>query len=401
MFCHVDADAFFASVLVRKHPELRGKPLLALGMGGGCVISASYEAKACGVKTGMRVSEARKLCPQALAMPSDFAETGKASDAIETVLQSRCAFLEQMSIDEWYLDLRACVGGVPGHLEAWAKDIREYVLARTAISVSIGVGPTKLLAKMAGEYRKPAGVTVLDVPGLSREQFLADRPAAAIPGVGRKRVRVTDAHHWNTALDIARAPEALLKSLFGKQGPELQKELNGEPVYPLITSPAPPKSVSRARSFIPLKDKDLLWAHSLRHMEYLVLKMRRHGLACGGLSLWLRNKEYTGFTSASRSWENPRDTEAAIQEELKQCFEEIYEHGTAYTQVGAALWRLSPKGAEQSSLFTTPEELESVQSLQKSLDALHEKFGRNAITRGSAIAIKSGTVQKLDLSVYE
>jgi nucleotidyltransferase/DNA polymerase involved in DNA repair len=214
MIAHIDADSFFASVLQRKHPQLRGKPLLALGMGGSSVIAASYEAKAKGVKTGMPLREALLLCPEAEQMPSDFAETSIASHQIEAVLQNHCPIMEQMSIDEWFLDLRSLVGGIPFDLLLWAKDIQKEVLAMTGMSVSVGIGPSKLLAKMASEYRKPAGCTVIEKHQI--ETFLADRPAQAIPGIGHRRSIQTKARSWDTAWDIATADDVLLQKLFGR-----------------------------------------------------------------------------------------------------------------------------------------------------------------------------------------
>ena len=107
MFAHVDADSFFASVLQRKYPRLKGKPLLALGMGGGCVIAATYEAKAKGVRTGMRLMDARKLVPDAIAMPSDFRATYDATQQLFALLEKFCpGGVERASPDEGYLDLQ-------------------------------------------------------------------------------------------------------------------------------------------------------------------------------------------------------------------------------------------------------------------------------------------------------
>src|SRR3989338_1927860 len=124
MIAHIDADAFFASAIVRKRPELRGKPLLALGMGGGCVIAASYEAKAFGVKTGMPLKEARPLCPEAIAIPSDFSEALVASREIESILADECPFIEQASVDEWYLDVDAIPRAREIDLPTWAQNLQ-------------------------------------------------------------------------------------------------------------------------------------------------------------------------------------------------------------------------------------------------------------------------------------
>ncbi len=399
LFCHVDADSFFASVLIRKHPHLRGKPLLALGMGGSCVIAATYEAKALGVKTGMRLTDALKFVPNAIQMPSDFRETGLASRQIESILEGYTPFMEKMSIDEWYLDLSGCVGGIPRDLDAWMTAVRTTILRKTGISVSIGVAPSKLLAKMAGEFRKPGGTTAID-ERLTIEQFLRQRPAAAIPGIGRRRVLHTDARGWKTAWDIAAAPVETLRKLFGKQGPELKSELLGEALYDLVTEPAPPKSVSRARSFRKERDPHLLWAHLLRHAEYTILKMRRHDLSCRGLSVWLRDGTYA-WNGSGISLPKPANTEEFLMPYVERAFREIYVPGKAYTQVGLALWHLIPSGAEQTSLFENASMIGGRLALQETLDTLHERFGRNAITRGSALAVKSGTRLGFDLAEFE
>ena len=398
MICHIDADAFFASVLQRRDPRLKGKALLALGMGGGCVIAASYEAKAFGVKTGMPLFEARKLCPGAIEVNSDFRETGLASQQIEAILQRHCPVVQQMSIDEWYLDLDSCVGGAPLNLESWALSIQDEVHWKTDISVSIGIAPSKLLAKMAGEYRKPAGVTVIDGKTMTIEKLLRDRPAAAIPGIGRQRTKVTDARGWKTAWDIATANPEELRMYFGKGGPELRAELNGEVLSTVTTEEAPPKSISRARSFRGTADKDRLWGHVLQHLQYTILKMRRQNLATHGISLWLRDGDYYFHGDGARL---PQlfDTEEQILPYARACFEHVWHPGLRCTQVGFALWNLLPPGMSQVSLFAEPEAHDENESLQRSLDQLRDRFGKNVIHRGSAFVAREREKKKAPISM--
>lgn len=402
MIAHVDADSFFASVLQRQDPRLKGKPLLALGMGGSCVIAASYEAKAKGVKTGMPLKEARKLCPGAIERASDFRETGLASKQIEMILESHCPVIQQMSIDEWYLDLRSCVGGLPEDLEAWVRAVQKEILKKTDIGVSIGVGPSKLLAKMAGEFRKPAGITILRSPSLSLpkgegrdegsvttiERMLKLRPAAAIPGIGRQRTKVTDERGWKTAWDIAEADTEELRACFGKQGPELQAELRGEALSIVTTEEAAPKSIQRARSFRAAGDKTEIWAHVLQHLQYVTLKMRRQDLATGGIGVWLRDAEYD-FDGQSIRLPQPLDTEEQLLPFARRCFEYAWRHYQGnirrYTQVGLTLWNLRPRGPAQISLFEGPERRDRDEAVQKSLDALRDRFGKNVIHRGAAV----------------
>ncbi|MBI5156048.1 hypothetical protein HZA45_02105, partial [Candidatus Peregrinibacteria bacterium] len=378
-----------------------------------------------GVKTGMRLSEARKICPAALAVPSDFRETAVASEQIEAILRRQCPVVEEMSIDEWFLDLHSLVGGLPVDLAAWAKKEQTLIGRETGLSVSIGVGPSKLLAKMAGEYRKPAGITILrpvetqnlashargpetcashvSTGFLNIKNFLRDRPAAAIPGIGRRRMPQVEAKGWKTAWDIANAPADQMIALCGQPGRNMQRELLGECLSPVSTETAPPKSVSRARSFRPTRDRAFLWAHVLRHLEYTVLKMRRHHLMCRGVSVWLRRGPDADYAhmEANTSLPQPADTVEAILPFVHECTEHVFEAKHSYTQTGLALWRLAPAGTPQFSLFEAPAKIESAEDLQHSIDLLHERFGRNSITHGSALGVKTGTNMELEVSVYE
>lgn len=387
MIAHLDADSFFASVLVRKDPSLRGKPVLALGMGGSCVIAATYEAKAFGVKTGMRLTEARKLVPGAIERPCDFAETAVASRQIESIVEASCPIYEQMSVDEWYMDLRSCIGGDPSHPKDWATQLRDRVRRETALSVSVGVGPTKLLAKMAGEYRKPAGVTVVDDQGtdMALEPFLRDRPAAAIPGIGRKRVQETDLRGWKTAWDFSQADPLLVQQLFGRGGTDLRLELQGEMTSSVITDAGPPKSIQRARSFRGTNDRAGIWAHILDHLAYTVLKMRRQHLACRGVTVWLRDSEYRGH-GESVSFPQALNNETQLLPAVRKCFDALWRPGMRYTQTGLGLWRLGEAGAEQFSLFVPPETILKNDDLQKAVDRLRERYGKDVVKRGSALA---------------
>ncbi len=355
----------------------------------------------------MRLLDALKLVPDAVRMPADFQETGLASQQIEKIIQDHCCVIEQMSIDEWYLDLKTVVGGDPHDLMAWGRDIQAKILRETALSVSVGIGPSKLLAKMAGEYRKPAGVTVvIKAPGgegMSLEVMLRDRPAAAIPGIGRRRMPHVEAKKWKTAWDIAMAPTEDLVKLCGRPGAEMQRELLGESLFPVETESAPPKSVSRARSFQPTTDRDFLWAHVLRHAEYVILKMRRHGLACRGVTVWLRHDSSNDYlhAGATASLPQPAQTESAILPYVQKCFERHYRPRTRYTQIGIALWNLAPAGASQYSLFEAPLKTDHDEEIQRTLDLLHERFGRNSITRASALQVKSGTKIGFEMSTYQ
>lgn len=399
LVAHVDADSFFASVIVRLNPSLKGKPLLAIGMGGGCVIAATYEAKAYGVKTGMRLSDARKLVPGAVEMAADFRETGIASEQIEAVLKNHSPVIEQTSIDEWYMDLTALVGGSPLDAEAWGKAVQREVLQTTALSVSVGIAPSKLLAKMAGEYRKPAGVTALYGEDDIRK-FLQDRPAAAIPGIGRQRQAKTDVLGWKTAWDIATASDAALISICGQPGVEMKRELLGERVFMVAEDTRPPKSISRCRTFRATTDEKLLKAHMLKHLEYCTLKMRRWNLACRELSVWIRTPDYD-YRGAHRRLGVSVTTVAQMLPAAMSALSGLTWIGNRWNQVGLALYGFSEAGTTQQSLFDDQSRVRADENLQAAVDDLHGRYGRDSVTRAAALSVSSGTTKELDLPIVE
>lgn len=392
MFAHVDADAFFASVLLRRNPGLKGKPLIAAGMGGGCVIAASYEAKALGVKTGMPIKEAKKLLPRdCIITDTDFAESHTASHQIEEILRRHCSDIEMMSVDEWFLDLHGVTGGIPTDLFAWAADVQKEVLARTALGVSFGIAPTKLLAKMGSPYRKPYGIAVITTdPAMQGANifplraFLQSLPAEEIPGVGWRRSVHTAALGLKTALDVALADPELIRKVFGRPGNEMQQELLGTPVHRVNGEPDPPKSVSRCRSFRPTRDRDFVTSQILTHLAYMVLKMRRHDFGCTHLGVWLRDGEYHHhaleaklpqlFTTEEQLVPYARDLTKRLQRDTAVC-----------TQAGLVLSGLHDAATTQYSLFDDTNYVDRGEGLQRTLDCLREKFGRDSVRRGAAM----------------
>lgn len=398
MLAHIDADSFFASVLQRKHPALRGKPLLALGMGGSCVIAASYEAKACGVKTGMPLREALTLCPKALQMPADFAETTLASHQIEAIIQSHCPIIEQYSIDEWFLDLKTCVGGVPFDLLLWGKDIQKEILTMTDLSVSIGIAPTRILAKMAGEEKKPAGCTVIEKHEI--EPFLGRRPVMAIPGIGRKRGAHAQAKKWTTAWDFAIADTAVVQKLFGKGGLELQRELLGERVYGVDSEGEAQKSISRTRSFKMTSDRQYIWAQAMQHISYCTLKMRTQDAMARGVGVWVRDNHFH-HDGLQIKLPQAMDTEEDITPYVRKAFDQLLFRMPKCTQVGLSLWNLVPKAAAQFSLFESPAHAIEDEHLQTSMDGLRRKYGREVVIRGSALPVHKTKKRELDFSTFE
>jgi DNA polymerase IV (DinB-like DNA polymerase) len=184
---HLDMDSFYASVEVREHPDLRGKPVVIgadprNGKGRGVVSTCSYEARAFGIHSAMPISQAFTLCPGAVFLTPDFNRYVRVSEDIMKVLRSYGFRFQQVSIDEAFLDVSP-LGSYPEAREL-SVEIKKLILSKIGLTCSIGVGPGKVVAKIASDFRKPDGLTVVEPADITG--FLAPLPVRKIPGVGKK-----------------------------------------------------------------------------------------------------------------------------------------------------------------------------------------------------------------------
>ncbi|KUK70285.1 MAG: DNA polymerase IV [Methanocalculus sp. 52_23] len=247
---HVDLDAFFPSVEVREHPELRGKPVIVgadpkEGKGRGVVSSASYEARKVGVKSAMPISRAWKLCLDGVYLRPHFDLYVEASSSIMKILRSHADKFEQGGIDEAYLDVSSQVKDFEEAREL-ARSIMQEVLDKEKLTCSIGVAPNKMLAKIGSDYKKPYGLTVIREVGA--KEFLSPLKVRKIPGVGPKtEERLKDLNIENVS-DLAAANPEFLTRIFGSWGRRLHAYANGID-YSEVIEDYETKSVGREVTF--------------------------------------------------------------------------------------------------------------------------------------------------------
>ncbi|WKU07566.1 DNA polymerase IV [Micromonospora sp. HUAS LYJ1] len=210
---HVDMDAFFASVEVRHRPELRGRPVVVGGVGPrGVVSSASYEARRYGVRSAMPTARARALCPGAVYLPPDFARYRAASDAVMRIFRDVTPLVEPLSLDEAFLDV-AGARRLFGPPAAIARRIRARVTAEQGLTCSVGVGPSKFVAKLGSTRAKPDGLLV--VPAGRVLEFLHPLPVDALWGVGERSAETLRRLGLRTIGDLAEAPAGMLRKALG------------------------------------------------------------------------------------------------------------------------------------------------------------------------------------------
>ncbi len=211
---HVDMDAFYASVEVRRRPELAGKPVVVGGVGPrGVVSSASYEARVYGVRSAMPSSRARRLCPRVVFLPPDFTEYTAASRAVMRIFREVTPLVEPLSMDEAFLDVSGAkrLLGRPAEIAAL---LRRRIRAEQALPCSVGVAPTKFVAKLASTRAKPDGLVV--VPTGQVLDYLHPLPVDALWGVGERSAEILHRLGLNTVHDLAHAPVGMIRSALGE-----------------------------------------------------------------------------------------------------------------------------------------------------------------------------------------
>lgn len=380
---HVDADAFFASCEQAVNPQLEGKPVIT-GLERGIVAAASYEAKARGIKRGMRIGEVKRLCPDAVILPSDYETYSLFSVRLFEILRRFSPQVEEYSIDEAFVDITGLRRLYHCPYEEIGRKIQEAVHKELGITVSIGISLTKVLAKIASRHRKPAGLTA--IPGREIHLYLKDLPVSEIWGIGPNTSAYLEKLGIKTALEFARKDEAFIKKHLSKPFQEIWHELNGRSVYPVVIQKKDTcKSISKARTFTPPSDdKDFIYAQLSRNLENACMKARRYRLSARSLIIFLRTQDFRD-EGIKLKLQRPSAYPAEILPLLKEGFERLYREGVLYRQTGVILCELRDESLLQPALFEEPLRIEKMERLYSILDSVSERFGKYMIIHGSSL----------------
>lgn len=294
---HIDMDAFFASVEQRDRPELRGRPVIVGGSPArrGVVSTCSYEARRFGVHSAMPSASAFRLCPGAVFIEPDHRRYVEESRRIMEIFGEVTRTVEQVSIDEAYLDVTENSFGWSSATRI-ARYIRNAIRTRTGLTASAGVSYNKFLAKVASDYRKPDGLTV--IPPEEAEAFLDDLPVEKFHGLGKVAAQKLRSMNIRRGADLRQLELPVLKRLFGKSGEWFYAVVRGIDDRPVETE-YDPKSVSRETTF----DMDLADAREMRIvLRTLARKVYRRALRHGvtGRTVTLKVK-FSDFKTVTRS----------------------------------------------------------------------------------------------------
>ena len=312
-------DAFFAAVAVRAQPELLGKAVIVGGVGNrGVVTSATYEARAFGVRSAMPVFRARRLCPHAVVLPTDYEACREASQAVMAIFRSITPLVEPLSLDEAFLDVTGAARTL-GRPEQIAELLRARVKDEVSLTVSVGGGPSKFIAKLATNYCKPDGVLIVPPDGV--DAFLQPLPVAALWGVGEATAETLKRLGLHTVADIAATDtDALVRALGPAAGAHLaalSRGLDDRPVVPHERE----KSIGAEHTFdTDIDDPAVLHRELLGLSERVAARVRAAGVRARTVSIKVR---YADFRTISRSRTLGEPTD--VTQEMYATARELYD----------------------------------------------------------------------------
>jgi len=383
---HLDADAFFASCEQAIHPEYKGKPVIT-GKERGIVAAASYEAKARGVQRGMRLFEVKKVCPDAVILPSDYETYSLFSIRMFEILRRFSPDVEEYSIDEAFVDLTGLRRSFHGSYESIAEKMRKTIETELGITVSGGVSLSKVLAKIASKHKKPNGLTIIS--GREIHLFLDKLPVEKVWGIGANTSAFLKKYGILTALQFAKREEGWISRYLSKPYREIWHELNGRSVYSVVTeTKSSYQSISKAKTFTPAsKDETFVFAQLSKNLENACIKARKYRLAATRLIIFLRQQDFMS-SGVEIKLSKPSAYPIELFELLRKGFQQIFDAKTLYRQTGVVLSGMVAENGIQYTLFDDTTKIEKMSKIYSSLDKISEKYGKHTIQHGASLPAK-------------
>lgn len=380
---HADMDAFFSAVEQRENPELKGKSVIVGGVNlsnRGVVSTASYEARKFGVHSAMPVAQAKKLCPDGIYLPARHSLYKKASREIFNILKKYTPLIEKLSIDEAFLDVKGC-DRLYGSAVEIAKKIKKEVKKETELTISVGVSINKFLAKLASDYDKPDGLTVIKKDDI--KAFMRKLEIDKIWGVGDVFASKLAKEKIYKASDIWSYSLEELKKKYGKAGVKLFFLSRGIDKRE-VKSQSQIKSISHEETFADnIDDRDKLLAYLFKMSEKV--SFRLHSNSLKGSTVFIKVR-YSDFSTYSR--QKSLKTAVNSSEEIYQRGKELLTQNDLLKKplrlLGIGVSNLCQEGQEQLNLFADGDD-----QLDKTIDELKRKYGFNKISRARKLYLNS------------
>jgi DNA polymerase-4 len=371
---HVDMDAFYAAIEQRDRPELRGRPVIVGGRPEerGVVAAASYEARAFGVRSAMPSARAIRICRQAIFLRPQMRRYAEVSRQVMAVLERHSEVIEQVSIDEAFLDVSERAGDFAA-AEALARRIKREIREELGLTASIGVGPNKFLAKLASDLKKPDGLVVIRPEEAAR--VIAPLPASKLWGVGPKTEKTLQSAGLRTIGEVAKAPVGELRRLMGAWGDVVRELARGIDDRPVETS-RETKSVSSETTFA----KDLYDVKEMRRAlndlaREVARRLREEGLRARTVAIKVRFGDFHTITRQT-TLASATDRGEALRRTAHRLLEGVERGDEGIRLLGVRATGLE-QGPRQLSLFDP--RVQRRAELERTVSYVRERYGAEAV----------------------
>ena len=387
----VDCNNFYASCERLFRPDLLGKPVVVLSNNDGCIVARSNEAKAFGIGMGEPEFKVRDLLKRhnVAVFSSNYALYGDISNRVMLTIESLVPEVEQYSIDEAFVPLSGSLAVNADEL-AWA--LRERIRKWTGIVVSIGVGTTRTLAKLAGELaKKGTGVSRLDAGSPETENILAAAPVEDVWGIGRRSAEKLHLRSIRTAKSLRDADGGMVRKLLSVTGLHTAMELRGIPCIEQSSAPAPRRAMVSSRSFGQrVTEREHLAEALAMHATLAGERLRKDKLEAGGISVHIRTARHGHGPfydkTAEIAFPHPTSNTRQFIRATKEGLDSIFSPGLLYAKAGIMLFDLHDTVGRQGSLLdiAAPDKQQGRdKKLMAALDAVNKRFGRGAVRFGA------------------
>lgn len=390
----IDCDNFFCSCERVFRPDLARKPIVVLSNNDGCVVARSREVKAIGVPEGMPYYQMLEQYPDSgiVAFSSNYTLYGDMSARIMSILAEETPGITQYSIDEAFLNLEGI--NPPDGLRAWGERLCARILKGTGMPVSLGIGPSKTLAKLASKFAKkyPAYRKSCEIAtDIQRRKALSLTGVRDVWGIGRRIGRRLEAGGIHTALDFASRPREWVRSRFHIPGERTWAELNGEDLIDVDSlGETTKKSILTSRSFPgTITTFEELRAHVANYAARCGSKLRRQHSVCGILSVFVQSNhfredlaQYDG--NANHAFMTPTSTTTELVEAATEALHSAFRPGIHYKRAGVMVSAITPDTAIQPDLFSyDPERARKLRRMSAAIDLINGRNGADTIVLGA------------------
>jgi nucleotidyltransferase/DNA polymerase involved in DNA repair len=390
---HIDSDCFYVSAERVRFPSLRGIPVGVLGNQGACVIAKSYELKAAGVKTGMPIWDARKLCPEAVFVKRDFRWYEVLSRKMLDVLADVSPLVEYYSIDEMFFDASELPRVFGGSMQQATETLQQRMKDEVGVPVSIGIARSKTMAKLGSDTAKSFGVRVLhDLTDAARRAFLSAIPVGELCGIGKKSEQKLASHGITNCQEFIQAKSSFIQKLLTIKGEALWWELQGESVDKIVTARPPHKAISRGGSLGgKTADGPQQHAWAVRNVERLIEAMDYHGVFARKFVLLLERPNDYGWAGQTILAE-PTNAFKLLCAVFREMLDRSDSRDKAISHMHLIAEKLTYRESLQRTLFETRYESNGKPISDSPVDRLAElkqqinaRIGRFAVRSGETL----------------